>query len=147
MQRRMVVTLAILALLAGGVTACKKKGEEATTTPGATATAPGSTTTTPGSTAATPGSTATTGAASATTTTGEQLFKQHCEACHPNGGNTIKPDKPLSKSSLAKHKITTSDDIVKVMRSPGPGMNRFDTTMIPDSEAKKIGDYILATFP
>ena len=146
MQRRMVVTLAVLALLVAGVTGCKKKEEQTapqTTTPAETgstaATAPGATATTPGS-AAVP-------EPSATGMTGEGLYKQHCAACHPNGGNTIKPDKPLGKKALAKHKITKSEDIVKVMRNPGPGMNKFDQGMLSDDDAKKIGDYILLTFP
>lgn len=142
MQRRMVVTLAVVALLAAGVTGCKKKEEQ--TAPQTTAPAEtGSTATTaPGATATTPGI-----APSATGMTGEGLFKQHCAACHPNGGNTIKPDKPVGKQSMAQHKITTSEEIVKVMRNPGPGMNKFDQSMISDEDAKKIGDYILATFP
>jgi len=32
------------------------------------------------------------------------------------------------------------------MRSPGPGMTKFDAKTIPDKEAKAIADYILRTF-
>ncbi|WP_026839852.1 c-type cytochrome [Citrifermentans bremense] len=136
MQRRLVVTLAILALVATGVTGCKKKSEEQ-----AQPQPPQSTTAAPAA-PATPQP-----AASATATTGEQLFKQHCAACHPNGGNTITPAKTLSKKAMADRNIKSTDDIVKIMRNPGPGMNKFDEGMIPKDDANKIGDYILATFP
>lgn len=136
MQRRLVVTLAILTLLATGVTGCKKKSEEQSQTQA---------TQNKITTAAAPATTQP--AASATATTGEQLFKQHCAACHPNGGNTITPAKTLSKKAMADRNIKSADDIVKIMRNPGPGMNKFDEGMIPNDDAKKIGDYILATFP
>ncbi|ACH38603.1 lipoprotein cytochrome c, 1 heme-binding site [Citrifermentans bemidjiense Bem] len=134
MQRRLVVTLAILALVATCVTGCKKKSEEQAQPPQSTTAAPAA--------PATPQP-----AASATATTGEQLFKLHCAACHPNGGNTITPAKTLSKKAMADRNIKSTDDIVKIMRNPGPGMNKFDEGMIPKDDAKKIGDYILATFP
>jgi len=134
MHRRMVVTLAMLAVVAIGVTGCKKKEAEQPQAPLAT--------TTPAAPAPTEPAPATTGL------TGEQLFKQHCAACHPNGGNTITPAKTLSAKGMAERsKIKTADDIVKVMRTPGPGMNKFDEAMISNDDAKKIGDYILATFP
>jgi mono/diheme cytochrome c family protein len=136
MQRRLVVTLAILTLVATGVTGCKKKSEEQ-----AQPQTPQSTTTAPAAPAEQQP------AASTTATTGEQLFKQHCAACHPNGGNTITPAKTLSKKAMADRNIKSADDIVKIMRNPGPGMNKFDEGMISNDDAKKIGDYILATFP
>lgn len=136
MQRRFVVTLAILALVTTGVAGCKKKTEEqaqppATTTSPATPAAPAANEPTP----------------SATGLTGEQLFKQHCAVCHPNGGNTITPSKTLSAKAMADRKITKPEDIVKVMRNPGPGMNKFDEGTISNDDAKKIGEYILKTFP
>jgi len=134
MHRRMVVTLAMLAVVAIGVTGCKKKEAEQPQAPLAT--------TTPAAPAPAEPAPATTGL------TGEQLFKQHCAACHPNGGNTITPAKTLSaKGMTERSKIKTADDIVKVMRNPGPGMNKFDEAMISNDDAKKIGDYILASFP
>lgn len=138
MQRRIVVTLAILALTVSGITGCKKE-EKAEAPPSApapatTPTAP----TTPAPTTPTP-----TGAG----LTGEQLFKQHCAVCHPDGGNTINPQKTLSAKGMAERsKITKPEDIVRVMRNPGPGMNKFDQATIPDSDAQKIGEYVLATF-
>jgi cytochrome c6 len=136
MQRRLVVTLAIAALITGGVTGCKKKSEEQAQPPQTAMT-----TAAPAAPAAQP-------APSATGLTGEQLFKQHCAVCHPNGGNTITPAKTLSAKAMAdRSKITKPEDIVKIMRNPGPGMNKFDEGMISNDDAKKIGEYILATFP
>ncbi|UPU37598.1 c-type cytochrome [Geomonas paludis] len=136
MQRRLVVTVAVLALIAGGVTGCKKKSEEQAQPPqSVVSTAKSATTNAPPS-------------PSATGLTGEQLFKQHCAVCHPNGGNTITPSKTLSAKAMAdRSKITKPEDIVKIMRHPGPGMNKFDEGMISNDDAKKIGEYVLATFP
>ena len=78
---------------------------------------------------------------------GKAKFEQHCAVCHPNGGNIVKADKPLSKKSLAAHGIKTEKDIVAKMRNPGPGMNKFDAKTVPDKEATAIAKYVLATFP
>ena len=80
------------------------------------------------------------------TARGEQLFRERCAPCHPNGGNTINPRKTLHGSVLADYGITTAADIVKVLRHPGPGMPKFDQTTIPEQDAKLIGEYVLATF-
>jgi len=77
---------------------------------------------------------------------GETLFKQHCAACHPAGGNIINTQKTLHKKSMEANKIKTAQDIIKTMRNPGPGMTKFDAKMIPDKDARRIADYIIATF-
>lgn len=134
MQRRLVVTLAILAVVATGLTGCKKKSEEQAQPP--------QTTTTPAAPTPAEPSPAATGL------TGEQLFQQHCAACHPNGGNTITPAKTISKKAMAERgTVKTVDDVVKAMRNPGPGMNKFDQAMISDDDAKMIAEYMFATFP
>lgn len=136
MQRRFVVTLAILAVVATGLTGCKK--EEPAQAPETAPTAPAA----PAAPTMTEPATTTTGL------TGEQMFKQHCAVCHPNGGNTITPAKTLGAKRMAdESNIKSPEDVVKIMRNPPPGMNKFDETMIPDEDAKKIGEYILATFP
>lgn len=78
--------------------------------------------------------------------TGEALFKQHCAVCHPDGGNIVKPEHTLHSKALATHKITKPEDIVKIMRNPGQGMNRFDEATIPDKDAMAIAEYVLNTF-
>lgn len=142
MQRRMAAIVAIMTVCAIGVAGCKKKEEEKTEGSAGTVT---TSTATPAPAAPAPG-TPGTPAPSSTGLTGDALYKQYCAACHPNGGNTIKPDKPLNAKSLAEHNIKSAEDIVKVMRNPGPGMNKFDEATISDDDAKKIGEYILATF-
>lgn len=77
---------------------------------------------------------------------GEALFKENCSMCHPEGGNAMNPKKTLRKASLEANKIKTPEDIVKLMRKPGPGMTKFDPKTVSDADAKKIADYILATF-
>jgi cytochrome c6 len=77
---------------------------------------------------------------------GEALFGQHCAACHPNGGNISKPELSLHSNAMAAHKITKPEDIVNVMRNPGPGMNKFDAATIPDKDATAIAQYIMDTF-
>lgn len=138
MQKRIIVALAILAFSASGLTGCKKESQEKAEAP---QTAPAPTTMAPETTApATP-------APTETSMTGEQLYKQHCAVCHPNGGNTINPKKTLSTKAMAENsKITTPEDILRVMRNPGPGMNKFDEATISDEDARKIGEYTLATF-
>ncbi|MBU5635137.1 c-type cytochrome [Geomonas sp. Red69] len=77
---------------------------------------------------------------------GEQLFKERCAPCHPDGGNVINPRKTLHGGVLADNGITTSAGIIARMRNPGPGMARFDRGTIPDADARLIAEYILATY-
>lgn len=77
---------------------------------------------------------------------GSAEFKEHCAACHADGGNLINPAKTLSKADRQKNGLKTSKDLIKIMRKPGPGMTVFDEKTLPEKEAKKIADYILKTF-
>jgi cytochrome c6 len=77
---------------------------------------------------------------------GEELFKKHCAVCHPNGGNIINPKKTLSKKDREASGIKSAKDIIKNMRNPGPGMNKFDEKTLPEKDAKAIADYVLKTF-
>ncbi len=83
---------------------------------------------------------------SVSATSGEAGFKQHCSSCHPNGGNIINPKKALHKKDLDANNVKNAEDIIKLMRKPGPGMTAFDANTVPDKEAKEIADYILKTF-
>lgn len=127
MFRSIAVTSAVLAVSLIGIAGCKKERPQQTESP-QTAPAPAAS------------------APAATDQTGEQLFKQRCAACHPDGGNIITPQKTLHAAVLADHNITKPEDIVKLMRNPGPGMRKFDEETIPDKEAKIIAEYVLATF-
>lgn len=77
---------------------------------------------------------------------GEELFKQHCAVCHPDGGNIIKPGNTLHKKDLAKEGIKDWKAIVKTIRNPGAGMTKFDMKTVSDKDAKAIAEYILKTF-
>jgi cytochrome c6 len=77
---------------------------------------------------------------------GAALFARHCAGCHPDGGNSVNPQKTLHRIDLAANGISTPADIVKKMRSPGRGMKQFDTTDISDDAAMVLAQYILITF-
>ena len=76
----------------------------------------------------------------------EELYEKHCAACHPDGGNVMDAEKTLKTESLAEHGIKTPQDIVQVMRNPGPGMPAFGPETIPDEEALQMAEYILETY-
>jgi cytochrome c6 len=77
---------------------------------------------------------------------GAKLFQQHCAACHPGGGNIIKPAMTLHKKDLDANGVKTAKDIVGKMRNPGPGMTRFDAKTVSDKDAQEIAAYILQAF-
>jgi cytochrome c6 len=77
---------------------------------------------------------------------GKAEFNEYCAACHPGGGNIFNTKKTLHKKDLEANKIKTPEDIVKIMRNPGPGMRKFDDNAIPDKTAKEIAEYIMKTF-
>ncbi|MBE0605456.1 MAG: c-type cytochrome [Deltaproteobacteria bacterium] len=77
---------------------------------------------------------------------GAKLFQQHCAACHPNGGNIIKPAMTLHKKDMDANGVKTVNDIVGKMRNPGPGMTRFDAKTVSDKDANEIAQYVLNTF-
>jgi cytochrome c6 len=77
---------------------------------------------------------------------GEALFAQHCAGCHPNGGNTINPQKTLHGKSLEANNINTPGDIVSKMRNPGVSMPNFNRDVITDKDALKIAKYIRSAF-
>ncbi len=77
---------------------------------------------------------------------GAALFKQYCSTCHPDGGNVSDPERTLHGAALKRNHITTSDDIVRIMRNPISRMIRFDPATISDQDARAIAEYILATF-
>ncbi len=77
---------------------------------------------------------------------GEEGFKSQCAICHPDGGNVVNSRKTLHKKDLDTNNVKTPDDIIKLMRNPGPGMPKFDDKAIPDKEAKEIAEYVLKTF-
>lgn len=85
-------------------------------------------------------------ASTAFAASGEELFKQHCTVCHPDGGNIIKPSHTLYKKDMAKKGIKDWKGVVKYMRKPGEGMTTFDKKTVSDKDAKAIAEYVLKTF-
>lgn len=77
---------------------------------------------------------------------GEELFRQFCHNCHPDGGNVSDPRRPLYGSALRRNHITTPEDIVRIMRNPLSRMIRFDAKTIPDEDARRIAEYVLKAF-
>ncbi len=75
-----------------------------------------------------------------------QIFAQHCAGCHPDGDNTVNPQKTLHKKDLEANNIRTPGDIVNRMRNPGVGMPRFERDVITDKDALSVARYILSTF-
>ncbi len=77
---------------------------------------------------------------------GESLFAANCKVCHPNGGNIVNPSKTLQQKDRLAHGVKTEDDIVRIMRNPGPGMTRFDEKTLSDKQARQIAEYMIKTF-
>ena len=77
---------------------------------------------------------------------GEAKFKELCVMCHKDGGNIVNPKKTLHKKDLEANNIKTVADIVKTMRSPGPGMTKYSEKVISNKEANEVAEYILNTF-
>jgi cytochrome c6 len=78
--------------------------------------------------------------------TGEELFRQYCATCHPEGGNVSDPGKNLRRSTLRANHLTRPEEIVRVMRHPLSRMITFDSSTISDQDARAIAEYVLATF-
>ncbi|GFE60156.1 c-type cytochrome [Geobacter sp. AOG2] len=77
---------------------------------------------------------------------GEDLFKQYCAACHPDGGNVSDPERTLRGSVLRSHHIVRPEDIVRIMRTPISRMIRFDASTLSDRDARAIAEYVLYAF-
>jgi len=124
MKRRIFVTLAVMAIGTVIIGGCKKETSQKAEVPQAV----------PASQSA------------SMAKTGEELFKQQCAACHLDGGNTVNPKKTLHRQTLVANNITKPEDIVKIMRNPGTGMNKFDEATLPEKDAMAIAEYVLNTF-
>jgi cytochrome c6 len=77
---------------------------------------------------------------------GEKLFMKHCSKCHPDGGNIVTATKSLNPKDREANIVKTEEDIVKLMRNPGPGMVKFGKKVISEKDARAIAEYIMTTF-
>ena len=69
---------------------------------------------------------------------GGKIFAARCAACHPDGGNTIVPGKPLRNSPDLKDFKT----FMVQLRQPEAPMPAFPESQLSESEAKELYDYI-----
>jgi uncharacterized membrane protein len=78
---------------------------------------------------------------------GEKLFHANCGACHPNGGNSLRPNLPLRNAP----QLNAFDTFMAFIRNPKPRdgtasvMPPFSGSRISDQEAKELYDYIVHT--
>jgi mono/diheme cytochrome c family protein len=70
---------------------------------------------------------------------GERIFLANCSACHPQGGNVIKPQMPIHGSTRLKDLKT----FIKWIRHPDPPMPVFDQSQISDQQADELYQYIV----
>jgi uncharacterized membrane protein len=69
---------------------------------------------------------------------GQEIFSAHCTTCHPGGGNTIDPGKPILRSGLLQNR-----DIFNMwLRHPAEPMPSFPSSKISDAQAKELYAYI-----
>jgi cytochrome c6 len=77
---------------------------------------------------------------------GEEIFKARCTSCHRDGGNIIKKDKTLSRKDLEANNIRTEEDVIRVLRNPGPVMPKYDEKMLSPADARAVARYVLEQF-
>ena len=85
-------------------------------------------------------------ARAASAPSGEAHFKKLCEACHPYGGNVLRPTKNLSRAVRERNGIRTVNDIVKLLRKPGQDMTVYDEKTLSDKDARNIAAYVIGNF-
>ena len=78
--------------------------------------------------------------------TGEELFKQFCATCHPDGGNVSDPQRNLRRLTLQDHHITRPEDVIRIMRHPIARMITFDQSTLSEQDARAIAEYVLTAF-
>ena len=69
---------------------------------------------------------------------GENIFAANCVICHPQGGNLIRPDRPIRNSS----KLKDLDAFISLIRRPQAPMPSFPDTQISLNQAKELFQYI-----
>lgn len=79
---------------------------------------------------------------SKTFSAGEKIFMANCNSCHRNGGNSIKPDKPLRNSD----DLDDYDDFMAQIRNPEKPMPAFSPSQISDRDARELFAYLVHNF-
>jgi mono/diheme cytochrome c family protein len=75
-----------------------------------------------------------------TAKSGREEFQANCSPCHPDGGNAIKPEKPLKSSK----KLANFSVFLSWIRKPEPSMTTFPASQISDKQARELYDYIVS---
>jgi hypothetical protein len=71
--------------------------------------------------------------------TGREAFQTNCSPCHPDGGNVVKPGKPMKDSK----KLANFKTFLAWIRNPVQTMPTFPPSQITDEQAREMYDYIL----
>jgi len=69
---------------------------------------------------------------------GRKIYVDQCASCHPKGGNTINPNKPVTHSA----KLNNPEVFVAWIRNPKPPMPPFAESQISAPQARALYDYI-----
>jgi mono/diheme cytochrome c family protein len=75
-----------------------------------------------------------------TAKSGREEFQTNCSPCHPDGGNAIKPEKPLKSS----RKLANFSAFLSWIRKPEPSMTTFPPSQISDKQARELYNYIVS---
>jgi mono/diheme cytochrome c family protein len=69
---------------------------------------------------------------------GQEIYMANCGSCHKDGGNIINPDVPVKNSP----KTADFDTFVAWIRKPKAPMPAFPNTVLSDSEARDLFEYV-----
>jgi uncharacterized membrane protein len=70
---------------------------------------------------------------------GENIYRARCSACHPHGGNIIKPNLPVRGAP----ELADFQKFSEWLRHPDPPMPAFPAKTISDRQAKELYDYVM----
>lgn len=69
---------------------------------------------------------------------GQQIYSVNCAACHPGGGNSLQPDKPIVASPL-----TASQQMFEFwIRHPASPMPAFSEAKLPPDKLQALYEYV-----
>ncbi len=73
---------------------------------------------------------------------GQEIFIQHCSACHVNGGNIIRRGKNLKLSTLKRFDLDNAESIAKISRE-GVGIMSGYSKVLEEGEDELVAKWIL----
>lgn len=69
---------------------------------------------------------------------GELTFDSHCSSCHINGGNAVKPQKPLAGSKYLSNYVTFKN----YLKQPVGTMPHYENLISNDKVLKELYHYV-----